>query len=117
MNELDALARLGRGLASIFRKGAAALILFCEAVGFTGLFLVFVLAIVLLLLLFYLVIGPSKPAAPPEENWVEVSNRLERENNQAAIRACLTAGGVPIFGSVWHSKITDCKFPPKEAKR
>ena len=112
MNELDALARLGRGLARIFRKGAAALILFGEAVGFSGLFLVFVLVIVLCL--FYLSQGPSKPAAPPAENWVEVSNRLERENNQAAIRACLTAGGVPIFGSVWHSKLTDCKFAPKE---
>lgn len=115
MNELDALVRLGRGLERIFRKGAAALILIGEAVGFTGLFLVCVLAFVLWIV--YLVLGPSKPAAPPAENWVEVSNRLERENNQASIRACLTAGGVPIFGSVWHSKITDCKFPPKEPKQ
>ena len=93
MNELDALLKIGR-------KVAAGFILIGEAVGFAGFFVLAVAAVVVLLFCLVLTGGPTKPAAPPAEDWVEFSNRLERENNQTAIRACLQAGGVPIFGSV-----------------
>lgn len=69
------------------------------------------LVAVVIISIFVVACRPGIPK-PNSENWVEVQNRIERENNQAAISSCLKHGGVPIFSSTWHSKITDCKFPP-----
>lgn len=84
-------------------------LLWLAPVGF-GIFVVWMLGVAIQT---YLTV-PGEARPRKEESWVETANRLERDNNQAAVKACLEAGGVPIFSSTWHSKITDCKFRPKE---
>jgi len=117
MNELDALLKLRRGLAWVGRKAVAV----CDSTG--GVFFVAGFVGVVMMLLFWLgyMATTGEPLRldrkrEPEEDWVERDNRISRENQAAAVKACLAGGGVPIFGSSWHGKLTDCRFPPGGSK-